>query len=252
MLSKSTVKFVQSLKLKKFRQKYNLFVAEGLKVVDTMLLHGGFNLSRVYSYSEEFNTRYESHIADRLVVSERSDLKKLSSQKNPSDVLAIFEIPEISIEKKNLGDKNVIYLDDIQDPGNVGTIIRIADWFGIDMVIRSSKSADFYNPKTIQASMGSLSAPNHFTLPTETFEEYFSDHIKIAGSVELNKSDIHLGHNKYCLIVSNEGHGISEEINPLVDQYLHIPGAVNRSAESLNVAVATGILCNHLFDQSLK
>ncbi len=175
---------------------------------------------------------------------EAPTMKKISTLSTPSDVLILLKggRSEINYDIFNAG--HAIFLDDVQDPGNVGTIVRIADWFGISTVIRSPGSADFFNPKVIQATMGSFL---NVHLPTS---DYFtinrSRHKTVgAGMSGLSVNSLS-GTEKTLLVVGNESKGLSAEIEKNIDQLYHIEGATGRVADSLNVAIATSIFAHKL------
>ena len=151
MLSKNKIKLITSLKQKKYRQQYGLFVAEGIKTVKE-LLHSNLQLQELYTTTLEFDVLDDLaiHITD-------TELRKISSLKNPNHVLAVFKIPE---SRPINFSKLIVALDSIRDPGNLGTIIRLCDWFGIDDLVCSEETVDCYNPKVIQATMGSITRVN--------------------------------------------------------------------------------------------
>ena len=183
MVSKSSIKFVQSLKLKKFRQKYNLFVVEGEKSVRSLLSQDPSGLHQLFAISswlESIDTRVNPRLVESCT---KEELKKLSLLTNPLDVLALWKMPEHDIEELEKA-KKVIYLDDVQDPGNMGTIIRIADWYGVDYVIRSIDSADFYNPKVVQATMGSIGHAGLLTMSKDDFGAKLSIFHKIGADLD--------------------------------------------------------------------
>lgn len=250
MISKSEIKFVRSLKLKKFRQKYNLFVAEGERIIETILNHGSLSLHRLY-VSPQWSDKIPAGMPSaKICHTEASYIKQASLLATPAPVMGIFEIPEWPISLLQEIPK-VLFVDDIQDPGNLGTIIRIADWYGINAVVRSTGSADFYSPKVVQATMGSLGHVACFTLDRERFGEVFSTHLKV-GSIVTNDGHTPIKPtSKICLVIGNEGRGISPEITDVLNQVICIQGAKNKVAESLNAGVATGILCQMIFGPEL-
>lgn len=248
MVSKSEIKLVQSLKLKKLRQKYDLFVAEGDKTVKTIIKHGGYAVDRVF-VKEELVKDYKSLLKNESVkCADHRALKALSHFKQPSGVVCLFKqngYQEAAMMKEQ---NRVLYLSDIQDPGNLGTIIRIADWFGVQGIICSPKTADIYNSKVVQATMGSLGHIPIAKIEDESFAGMFKGHVKIGAVLtERSQSTFQVTDRPICLVVGNEGHGISPEIIDQLDIHIKIPGAVNRVAESLNASVATGILCHQIF-----
>lgn len=250
MISKSVIKHIQSLRLKKFRQKYDLFVVEGDKSVSTLIAQDRLQLNQLFA-SSDWIARDDTGVNTRSAIDcTKEELKRLSLLQSTPDVIGVFEIPE---PDERLIDKvqNVIYLDAIQDPGNLGTIIRIADWYGVDMVVRSPDSADFYNPKVVQSTMGSIGHVALETISQVDFKTAFDGFARIGASLSGDVTSVNKAH-KTCLVIGNEGHGLSHEVNSNLSARIKIPGAQNKRAESLNAGVATGILCQMIFGESLN
>ncbi|PTX44236.1 TrmH family RNA methyltransferase [Christiangramia gaetbulicola] len=234
MLSKSQIKLIKSLSQKKFRNTHGLFVVEGIKGVREFL-NSDFELFSIYSTGERFKVQ-----KDLLNLIDERELKKISSLKTPQKALAVFKIPESKeIELGGI----IVALDGVRDPGNLGTIIRLCDWFGIETLICSKDTADCYNPKVVQASMGSLTRVNIKYLDLKEF---------LVGQTEIPVLGTRLeGENVYnsilpnpaIVVLGNEANGISEEIGSLLDGKITIPqfGKVQET-ESLNVATATAII----------
>ena len=240
MLSKNQLKLVRSLELKKNRKKEGLFVAEGPKVVGD-LLRAGYRARTIFCTEQA-----ELHKRDGslCVLCTDDELRKLSFLQHPQEVLAVFEIPQpstISHQPSGLS----LALDSVQDPGNLGTIIRIADWFGIDTIYCSEDTADVYNPKVVQATMGSL-AHIHIVYCdlVELLQQYDGP---IYGTL-LDGNDIYQQElsQEGIIVMGNEGNGISQRVRPLITHKLLIPNFNKNSetAESLNVAIATAITCS--------
>lgn len=230
MLSKNQIKLITSLHQKKFRDEHKLFIAEGLKTV-MELLDSSLQLHELFT-TEPLNCD-----AKQTIISE-NELKKISTLKTPNRVLGVFRIPKSKpIETRGL----IVVLDDIRDPGNLGTIIRLCDWFGIKDLVCSKTSADCYNPKVIQSTMGSIVRVNISYL----------DLVNFLKTTELPKLGTFMdGQNVYnvklpntgILILGNEANGISKEIENLLDSKIAIPRFGNlQQTESLNVATATAI-----------
>ena len=250
MISKSEIKVIRSLKLKKFRQKYNLFVAEGERIIGTMLRHNSLSLHKLYVTSSWSGQLANSIPSEKIHFTEPSYLRQVSTLTTAPAVLGVFEIPaQETGQIANMG--NVMYVDDIQDPGNLGTIIRIADWFGVAAVIRSTGSADFYAPKVVQSAMGSIGHVRCLTLSRVSFKSAFSNHYKVGAMLEATKNNTDKKEGPICLVIGNEGNGISSEIAKELNHAISIPGYSGRMAESLNAGVATGILCHKLFGEKL-
>ncbi len=242
-LSKPKIKLITSLSQKKFRDETSLFVAEGTKLV--LELAQAFHCSLLVATSEWIREN-EKINADEVIEVQEFELKKISNQKSPQGVLAVFKKPVYDWKKDDLHEKLSLALDDVQDPGNLGTIIRIADWFGIADIFCSEHSADAFNPKTVQATMGALSRVRVHTVNLEDFLKSNSDKLPVYGTF-MNGENIY---NKTMtptgiIVMGNEGNGISPEIEKLVTERLLIPSfpAGNITSESLNVGVATALVC---------
>ena len=232
MLSKSQIKLITRLKQKKYRIADGFFVAEGIKVIKE-LLESSLELHHLFT-TESF----KSHTENQTLITE-AELKKISFLTTPNKALAVFKIPtQKNSETKGL----IVALDSIRDPGNLGTIIRLCDWFGIKELVCSKETVDCYNPKVVQATMGSITRVHISYLDLNTFLAKtempvygaFMDGKNVYKS-ELPKEGI--------IILGNEANGISEAIEKQVTQRIAIPrfGAL-QATESLNVATATAIL----------
>ena len=241
MLSKNKVKYIRSLELKKNRKEEQAFVAEGHKLVAELIGH--FSCSLLLAT----RTWLESHPAipaDEIIEVTQEELTRASLQKSPQDVLAVFKQPDYPMNPEVVNQSLCLALDDIQDPGNLGTIIRIADWFGIEHIFCSQNTVDVYNPKTIQATMGALARVkvHYCNLP----ELITSLQTPVYGTF-LDGTNIYretLSSNG-LIIMGNEGNGITEKVESLVNKRLYIPNYPphRETSESLNVAMATGIIC---------
>ena len=210
MLSKNQLKLVRSLELKKNRKKEGLFVAEGPKVVGD-LLRAGYRARLVFSTTER---------PDAIQITD-DELRKLSFLQHPQEVLAVFEIPQNS-QFSILNSQLALALDSVQDPGNLGTIIRIADWFGITTIYCSEDTADCYNPKVVQATMGSLAHVNIVYTDLEALLRQYDG--PIYGTL-LDGQNIYQQElsQKGIIVMGNEGNGISPAIRQLVTHKLLIP-----------------------------
>ena len=242
MIGKNTIKWVQSLEMKKNRKREHLFVAEGPKVVGDLLAH--YRPRAVFA-TTEWNGRASlpSDVTPETVSDD--ELRRLSFLQHPQQVIAVLEMNDdvsTSVSPERLS----LVLDGVQDPGNLGTIIRIADWFGIDNIICSPETADAYNPKVVQATMGSLARVNVSYTPLLPFLTSLPADMPIYGTL-LDGSDIYASElsSRGIIIMGNEGNGISQEVRALVSKPLLIPNFRQGGdcAESLNVAVATAITC---------
>lgn len=241
MLSKSKVKYIHSLELKKFRNEYNSFVAEGNKLVADIISH--FECELLIAKPSWMATQGDIS-AHELIVADHDDISKASFLKTPQDVLAVFKRPVRFIEEADATKQLILALDGVQDPGNLGTIIRLADWFGIEHVVCSQDTVDVYSPKAMQATMGAISRVKvHYTdlssyLATQkaplygTFLDGENIYTKTLSSVGV-------------VIMGNEGKGVRKETEALIGEKLYIPSfpTERETSESLNVAIATAIIC---------
>ena len=236
MISKNQIKFVKQLEMKKHRQREGLFVAEGPKVVGD-LLAAGFEPHTIYA-TEEWGENLTSHLSALTSTVTPDELRKLSFLQHPQQVLAVFRLPSpITSHPSSL----TLALDGIQDPGNLGTIIRIADWFGIDTIVCSLDTADAWSPKVVQATMGSIA---RVAISYTDLKEYLSHTtLPVCGTL-LDGDNIYTQElpQEAIIVMGNEGNGISHDIRQLVTHRLFIP-QYRPGAESLNVAIATAITC---------
>jgi TrmH family RNA methyltransferase len=231
-LSKNHIKLITSLSQKKYRQKHKLFVVEGVKVVQEFL-NSSYELDIVFSSDTDFSS------TNKFIEVTDQELKKISSLKNPNKVLAIFKIPnQINPIMGGL----ILALDSINDPGNLGTIIRLCDWFGIEQLVCSNETVDCFNSKVVQASMGSLTRVAVSYLDLKKYLQNASLPIFVADMDGLNVYKTKLP-DSAVLVLGNEANGISDEIKQLVTTKITIPryGAFQQT-ESLNVATASAIL----------
>lgn len=231
-LSKNHIKLITSLSQKKYRQKHKLFVVEGVKVVQEFL-NSSYELDIVFSSDTNFSS------TNKFIKVTDQELKKISSLKNPNKVLAIFKIPnQINPIMGGL----ILVLDSINDPGNLGTIIRLCDWFGIEQLVCSNETVDCFNSKVVQASMGSLTRVAVSYLDLKKYLQNASVPIFVADMDGLDVYKTKLP-DSALLVLGNEANGISDEIKQLVTTKITIPrfGAFQQT-ESLNVATASAIL----------
>ena len=234
MVSKNQIKLISSLHQKKYRIAHQLFIAEGVKGINE-LLQSNFELEHLYVTIDEF----KSVSTTQKTVIYDADLKKISALTTPNTCLAVFKIPK---EKPVLNKGLIVALDTIRDPGNMGTILRLCDWFGINQVVCSKETVDLYNPKVVQATMGSIARVNVNYLNLKDFLETTS--LPIYGTF-MDGEDIYNSEitNEGIIILGNEANGISKEIEELVTKRITIPRFGNlQQTESLNVATATAIV----------
>lgn len=232
MLSKNQIKLIKSLAQKKFRQQLGLFTVEGIKGI-TEFLNSAYILENLYTTEAVFNVN-----ETKQLLINATDLKKISQLKNPNTAVAVFKIPnDESIETSNL----TLALDDVRDPGNLGTIIRLCDWFGIKNLLCSNATVDCYNTKVVQATMGSLTRVNINYVDLKSFLS--ESNAEIFGTF-MNGENIYKTElpDSGILVMGNEANGVSEAIEKLVTKRLAIPRFGNlKVTESLNVATATSI-----------
>lgn len=232
-LSKNQLKLITSLQQKKYRNKYSLFIAEGTKVVREFL-NSNIELDQLFFVDE---TGYEG-IEKKVQISEE-ELKKISSLKSPNNVLALFKIPR---KKILINEGLVLVLDDINDPGNLGTIIRLCDWFGVDQLVCSEKTVDCFNSKVVQASMGSLTRIN---IVYTNIVDYLQKTPLPKYATLLNGENVYKASlpKQAVLVMGNEANGIGKSVLNELNNAISIPRFGEfQQTESLNVATATAIL----------
>jgi TrmH family RNA methyltransferase len=242
MLSKRKIQFIHSLEKKKFRNESGCFLAEGNKLVADILPL--FACEILICKSTWMATQGDIR-AGELILAEEGDIEKASLLKTPQDVIAVFRQPQYDLDIESLKNELSLVLDGIQDPGNLGTIVRLADWFGIKTIICSPDTADIYNPKAVQATMGAIAHVRVFYRPLVNCLEEMQN-LPIYGAFLTGKNIYEEELSPHGLIVmGNEGKGISSSLKKLISHKLYIPnyppGA--ETTESLNVAMATAITC---------
>jgi len=243
-LSQNSVKSIKALHLKKFRQKYNNFIAEGDKIVSELLQQSLYVVQQVYALPEwiEDHTDLLHQSDTRFQEINDKSLKLISQLKTPNKVLAVVEIPK----KKSLSPIDAdwsIFLDGLQDPGNVGTIMRIADWFGIPNVIAGPGTVDLYNSKVLQATMGAFLRVHWSLMDYDALAELSQKTTIYAADMGGNDVfDLSVPTNG-VLVIGNEGRGLSPQTRALTPEIISISSPHGGGAESLNAAVATGIIC---------
>lgn len=238
MLSRNELKYIQSLCQKKQRQAEGLFVAEGTKLAEE-LLKSDYPIRKIYALAD-WEAPSLSH--PDVVTITAEELRKISHLQTPNKVLIIAE-QRVEANLPEPADVFTLVLDGIQDPGNLGTIIRIADWFGVTQVIASEHTAELYNPKVIQSTMGSFIRVRLWYRPLQDFLRLSK--LPVYGALLKGESINQVpGISKGILVIGNESKGISKELIPFITHPVTIPGI--GGAESLNAAVATGIVLSHL------
>ena len=241
-LSKNKIKFIRSLDQKKIRKEEGLFLGEGPKLVGD--LFGHFHCQIIIA-TDKWLYENPKITADEVIEVSPKELSMVSLLQHPQQVLAVFRQPHYELKPEVATQSLCLALDNVQDPGNLGTIIRLADWFGIEHLICSMGTADVYNPKTVQATMGALARVKvHYTslpdfinsIPNTPIYGTFLDGKNMYEETLTNTG---------LLVMGNEGNGIGSEIEKLVDHKLYIPNypVGKDTSESLNVAVATAVVC---------
>ncbi len=243
MLAKSRVKYIQTLGQKKFRQQEGRFIAEGPKIVAELLTYRRPFVKEIFALQEWINENSSLIGPVACTAIREHELEKISQLSTPNQVLAVvdqFEIPSTIVTKNRI----TLALDGIRDPGNLGTILRIADWFGISQVICSPDSAEQYNPKVVQSSMGSITRVDVYYTGLEQWLAS-QQPVRIYAAV-LDGQDISRMSklNEGIILVGNEAKGIQPSLLELANVRITIPR--KGKAESLNVAVATGIILAQL------
>tara|TARA_B100001057_G_scaffold489139_1_gene574803 strand:- start:4338 stop:5075 length:738 start_codon:yes stop_codon:yes gene_type:complete len=245
MVSKNQLKFLKSLNLSKFRNKNNMFIVEGWRSIQDFI-NSDHKLVSIFATSSWINLN--SNVKNIIQINQE-DLNKVSSLKNPNQVLAIFEKKKIeSLSNVNFK-KIVVFLENISNPGNLGTIIRTCDWFGLNTIVCSENSVDVYNPKVIQSSMGSLSRVNVVYSSTDLFLSFINKKkvVKLVADLEgenvLSMGKISSG----VLFFGNESKGISEKIKKHSFKKITIPKKVS-NCESLNLSVSFGIILSKILN----
>lgn len=234
MLSKNQFKLISSLKKKKSRTQNNLFIAEGIKVVEE-LISSTFKLNTLFC-TEDYTNKFQ--VENIQIISDK-ELKSISEFTSPNQVLAIFEIPKKDAIKKT---GFTLVLDEINDPGNLGTIIRLCDWFAVDQIVCSTNTVDCFNPKVVQASMGSLS---RVSIVYSDLKPFLGKETRPIYGALLNGENVYKTSlpSHAVLILGNEANGINKEVQNRITKPITIPQFGNaQNTESLNVATATAIL----------
>ena len=234
-ISNNDIKKYSSLNRKIKRKEYQLFVVEGEKICKE-ILKNDFEFESIFT-TEDLRSEFPLS-----TVCSKKEIARISHLKNPSNVVAICKLPTYKINSKDK--KPLIFLDNVNDPGNLGTIIRTLDWFGYKQVFCSKNTVDCFNNKSVMASMGSIFKVNCHYIDFKEFQQLFPQHVTFGsslsgeniGSVKLETESI--------IIIGNESNGVSKEVMDKVDNTIRIPGY--GKAESLNVSVATGIILNEL------
>lgn len=242
-LSKNKISFIRSLERKKERTENNSFLAEGPKVVKDLL--NAYHCDYIAA-TQEWLHENPNISADEVCCVSAEDLSRASLMKTPQQVLAVFRQQMESVDMEIPRHSLCLALDGVQNPGNLGTIIRLADWFGIEHIFCSLDTVDIYNPKVVQATMGAMAHVHTHYLSLVEFIKHFSNEVPVYGTLLEGQNIFHEKLTSNGIIVmGNEGKGISREIEGLINHSLYIPNYPlgRATTDSLNVAIATAIVC---------
>lgn len=240
MLSKNQIKLINNLKTKRYRSKHKLFIAEGVKVIKEFL-KSDYELDALYTTVDIFSVDPEKYF-----MIDETQLKKISCLKTPQIALALFKISSetFEVEDENTAQSHLkLVLDGVRDPGNLGTIIRLCDWFNVDELICSSDTVDCFNPKVVQATMGSLS---RIDVSYTDLKDFFKHNTLPVYGAFMDGEPIYTSDvsQNAVIVMGNEAQGISKEVTRFIQKRVSIPQFGNPVVESLNVATATSILLN--------
>ncbi|MGZ3866801.1 MAG: TrmH family RNA methyltransferase [Bacteroidia bacterium] len=251
MLSAACIKNINRLHQKKFRKELGSFIVEGPKVV-AEFLHSDIKITEIYGLAKWISSN-KAVLNEKKCVYEvisEAELSRISGLQTPNEVFAICDLPDWNESKIEKSASLFLYLDGIADPGNMGTIIRMAEWYGLNQVFMSDASAEVYSPKVVQSSMGSVARMKCFYLPIEKL-------LQITGKAEVWGADLK-GENIYAvslpgkciLAIGSESHGISSGTRKTLTKTISIPSAQASKTESLNAAVATSVILSEIFRKS--
>ncbi len=235
-LSKNRIKHIRKLHTKKYRDQTGLFIVERLKAIN-LFLHAGFKPVELYAIPDSPGLPQVPFLPVT-----KAELQRISTLKKPYDALAVFPKPAWKPDYR----QSFLYLDHINDPGNLGTVIRTADWFGVRQIVCSPGSADVFNPKTVQATMGALANLKVFYIEPADFFPRINLPVFAAGMQGENTFNIPWPH-RAVLVLGNEAHGISPELIPYTNRQITIPHDPAKKSESLNVAIAAAVILGTWF-----
>ena len=237
MITKNQIKLIKSLRLKKNRIQSGFFIAEGEKIIDEFL-DSKLEVVNIFSTLDKYN------ISDYFISINSSQLKQISNLKTPNKVLGLFKVPKNSEIDLN---SNIVALEEINDPGNLGTIIRLCDWFGIKNIICSSNSVDCFNPKVVQASMGSICRVNISYMDFQKLLDGKNYNTVAADLEGQNLKDFTFSENQ-IIFFGSESNGFSKKLSSQIDHKITIQ-RYNDNVESLNLATSVGIILSELKSQ---
>lgn len=246
MLSKAQIQLAQRLQQKKFRQEEHLFLVEGTKIVEE-LLSSEYTIHSLFAVADwmQKNSLKPSMAGITCIEVTESELKKISALSTPNEVLCIVQMLKKEFSPDELINKLSIALSDVQDPGNFGTIMRIADWFGIEHVFCSPATVDLYNPKVIQASMGSFLRTKVIYTDLKSLLEVAKNNGMISYGAVLEGENLYSNSltKNGIIVLGNESKGISQELIAAVEKKIRIPSYAAHPVDSLNVSIAAAIIC---------
>ena len=243
MLSKTQVKYIQSLGQKKSRDEEELFIAEGPKIIEEFLTNQRVRIRQIFALKSWVDVNGNKAGNIQVTEIDEIDLEKISQLKTPNLALAVVEKFKVN-ESPDLKSKITLALDTIQDPGNMGTIIRIADWFGVENIICSNDCADIYNSKVVQSTMGSIARVNIFYTDVQSWLAQNTAITSYATALSGKPVNTIEKLKEGIIIIGNESKGVSDGVFDLAKEKISIPRI--GEAESLNAAVATGIILSHV------
>ncbi len=245
MLSKAKIKYLLSLQRKKYRQRYNKFIVEGVKIVDEILVDSRVDIEYIIGTREWFENHKNLPDHKESIVVENQELKQISSLSQPNEVLVSLSFIPYRTDEVSLLSGTSLFLDGLQDPGNVGTIIRTAEWFGITQILLGKGTVDVYNPKVLQATMGSILRVSCVEKDILELKETYRGRVTFWGAdmKGIPLDEIKKEERNGIIVIGNEGNGISEEARSVLDSFVNIPRAGESEAESLNAGIAAAILC---------
>lgn len=256
MISNSLIKFINSLKTNKYRNVHQKFIAEGPKIVSE-LLNSSFIVDKILATKDWMDSQKDPDLKNINVIEiSEKELKKISALKTPNKVLAIVNIPDRKKIPSNIFSDLILMLDEIKDPGNMGTIVRTADWFGIPYIICSDNCVDIYNPKVVQATMGSISRVKVYYTDLYKYLQNIPSETKVFATM-LDGKNIYRAEldEKGIILIGNESRGISKNLESFITDKISIPSFTSskfETAESLNASVATAIVCAEFRKRFMK
>ena len=242
MVSRSEIKYIQSLSARKHRLTNGCYLAEGNHLAGEALAFARSSILKIFALPHWISNQNKYLEGLQVVEISAAEMKKLSQLTTATDVLLVIKLPSPDVHPI-AGNKWVLMLDGVQDPGNTGSLIRIADWFGIETIVLGSGSADAFQPKTVQATMGSIFRVNVLQQPIADLLKHYSGNV-YGAMMQGNSIWQTATYEPGPIIIGSEGSGISKEVEQCVSHQITIPKI--GKAESLNAAVAAGIICSHL------